>query len=170
MKFRTEQQHLIDMVDGFKKLLLEDTYRRKASGYFGRLLRQPKLVEGDIVERYTLEDALVAALTPDEFRDIFPLGLLVTGQLRYAPESLDILLAVEMSSVVDKTVVSRAVHQAVLLRKAGYHALPVVVGGEVTQDGKTTIREQNVVLMKDEQVLFWKEALASWEGIRLAVD
>jgi len=115
-----------------------------------------------------LEDALEAALTPDEFSDIFSLGLLVTGKLRYAPESLDIFLAVEISSVVDRTVVSCAVRRAALLRKAGYHAVPVVAGGEVTQDGEMTVREQNVILVQDEQVSFWKEALASWEGIKLA--
>lgn len=168
MKFRTEeQQRLIDIVDGLNKLLLEDTYRRKAFAYFGPLLRQAKVIEANIVELHALEDALEVALTPDEFRDIFPLGLLVTGKLRYAPESLDILLAVEISSVVDRTVVSRAVHQTVLLRKAGYRALPVVAGGEVTRDGETTVREQNVVLVQNEQVSFWKEAVASWEGIRL---
>ena len=163
MKFKTEQQCLIDITDGLKELMLERIYRRKAFAYFGPLLRRAK-----VTELQTMEDAFRAALTPDEFRDLILLDLLVTGKLRYAPESLDILLAVEISSVVDRTVVSRAVRLAVLLRKAGYRALPVVAGGEVTQDGETAIREQNVVLVRDEQVSFWKAAVASWEGIQLA--
>ena len=165
MKFKTEQQCLIDITDGLKELMLEMTYRRKAFAYFGPLLRRAK-----VAELYELEDALEAALTPDEFRNLILLDLLVTGKFLHAPESPDIFLAVEISSVVDRTVVSSAVRRTVLLRKVGYRALPVVAGGEVTQDGETTIREQNVVLVRDEQVSFWKEAVASWEGIQLDGD
>ncbi len=159
------QQGLTDTVGGLKGDVLEITYRGKAPAYFGTLLRRAK-----VTELHALEDALEAALTPDEFRDIFRLDLLMSGKLRHAPESPDIFLAVEISSVVDRTDVSRAVHQADLLRKAGYRALPVVAGKEVTQGGETTAREQNVVLMQDGQVLFWKEAVASWEGIQLDGD
>ena len=159
------QQRLTDIVGGLKGDVLEITYRGKAPAYFGMLLRRAK-----VTELHALEDALEAALTSDEFRDIFRLDLLMSGKLRHAPESPDIFLAVEISSVVDKTDVSRAVHRADLLRKAGYRALPVVAGKEVTQGGETTAREQNVVLVQDGQVSFWKEAVASWEGIRLDGD
>ena len=155
------QQRLTDIVGGLKGSMLEITYQKKAFAYFGPLLRQAK-----VIELHTLVDALEAALTSDEFHDSLLLDLLVTGKLRHAPESPDILLAVEISSVVDRTDVSRAVRRAGLLRKAGYRAVPVVAGEEVTQGGEAVAREQNVVLLQDGRIEFWKEALASWEGIK----
>lgn len=116
---------------------------------------------------YTLE-ALEEALATDEFHDIFRLDLLVTGKLRNVPESPDILLAMEISSVVDITDVSRAVHRASLLRKAGYHAVPVVAGIDMTQGASKAVQEQNVVFLQDGQVTLWKEAVANWEDIQLA--
>ncbi len=159
------QKRLTDTVGGLKGRMLEITYRNRAFSYFGPLLRQAK-----VTELRTLEDTLEAALAPYEFRDILLLDLLVTGKLRHIPESPDIFLAVEISSVVDRTDVSRAVCRSCLLRKAGYRSLPVVAGEEVTQGGEASSREQNVVLVQNGRVAFWKEALASWEGIRLTGD
>ena len=116
---------------------------------------------------YTLEDVLEAALTRDEFDGLLLLDLLVTGVVRYASESPEVWLAVEISSVVDKGDVSRAVHRADLLRRAGYLAVPVVACESVTVGGERAAQEQNVVLLQDGRVEFWKEAVAGLGDIRL---
>jgi len=157
------QQRLTDTVGGLKGRMLEITYHDKAFAYFGPLLRRVK-----VIELHTLEDALEAALTPDEFSDLLLLDLLVTGKMKSVSESPEIMLAVEISSVLDKMDVSRAVHRASLLRKAGYRAVPAVAGEKVTKGGKIAAQKQNVVLVQDGQVEFWKEAVDSWEGLQLA--
>jgi superfamily II RNA helicase len=159
------QQHLTDIVGGLKGQSLEITYRNKIFGFFGTLLRRMK-----VIEPHTLEDEFDVALTPDEIRDVLLIDLLVTGKLCHVPESPDILLALEISSVVDGADVLRAVRRASLLRKVGYRVVPVVAGESVTQGVEAAVREQNVVLLQDGQVSFWKEAVASWEGIQLAED
>jgi len=164
-KLTEGQQHLTDIVGGLKGQSLEITYRNKIFGYFGTLLRRMK-----VIEPHTLEDEFDAALTPDEIRDVLLIDLLVTGKLCHVPESPDILLALEISSVVDRADVLRAVRRASLLRKVGYRVVPVVAGESVTQGVEAAVREQNVVLLQDGQVSFWKEAVASWEGIQLAGD
>ena len=113
------------------------------------------------MEVYTLEDVLEAALTRDEFDGLLLLDLLVTGVVRYASESPEVWLAVEISSVVDKGDVSRAVH------RAGYLAVPVVACESVTVGGERAAQEQNVVLLQDGRVEFWKEAVAGLGDIRL---
>jgi len=154
------QQRLTDTVGGLKGQVLEITYRNKVFAYFGTLLRRMK-----VIEPHTLEDELETALTPDEFHDVLLIDLLVTGKLRYVPESPDILLALEISSVVDRTDILRAARRASLLRKAGYPVVSVVAGEIVTQGGEAAAKEQNVMLTQDGQVTFWKESLASWEGL-----
>jgi len=157
------QKRLTDTVGGLKGNMLEITHRNKISAYFGPLLRRVK-----VIEPRALEDELEAALTPDEFRDVLLIDLLVTGKVRYASESPDIFLALEISSVVALTDVSRAVRRSGLFRKAGYPVVPVVAGEYVTQDANKAAQEQNVVLMQDGYGAFWEEALDSWENIQLA--
>ena len=147
------QQRLTDTVDGMKDRMLEIVYRERAGAYFGRFLRGMK-----VVEPHTLEK-LETALTADEFDDLLLLDLLVMGKVRHAPESSEVWLAVEISSVIDGTDVARAVRRASLMRRAGYPTVPVVAGEEVTTKAEQSARDQNVVLMRNERVNFWKEAL-----------
>ena len=141
----------------FAKAQLELTYREKAGAYFGPLLRRMR-----VVEQHTLEDTLEASLTPGEFRDLLRLDLLLSGRPRRQPEVPKVWLAVEISSVVDQDDVDRAERRAGLLRKAGYRALPVAVGEQMTRGAEEAARSQNVVLLPDGQALFWAEALQAW--------
>ena len=147
------QQRLTDTVGGMKDRMLEIVYRERAGAYFGRFLRGMK-----VVEPHTLEK-LETALTADEFDDLLLLDLLVMGKVRHAPESSEVWLAVEISSVIDGTDVARAVRRASLMRRAGYPTVPVVAGEEVTTKAEQSARDQNVVLMRNRRVNFWKEAL-----------
>jgi len=148
---------LTDTVGRMKGTLLEMNYQRKASAYFGLLLRRVK-----VVDLSSIDDVLTSALTSEELRDMLQIDLLVSGRLRHLPESPEIMLAVEISSVVDRNDVLRAVQRAKLLRKAGYSAVPVVCGEEVTKGGRDYAEKQSVVLLRDGGVEFWGEALSSW--------
>ena len=148
---------LTDTVGRMKGTLLEMNYQRKASAYFGLLLRRVK-----VVDLSSIDDVLTSALTSEELRDTLQIDLLVSGRLRHLPESPEVMLAVEISSVVDRNDVLRAVQRAKLLRKAGYSAVPVVCGEEVTKGGRDYAEKQSVVLLRDGGVEFWDEALSSW--------
>jgi len=134
---------------------LEARYRERATSYFGPLLRRLR-----VVDPYTLEDEMETSLSSEEFYDLLLLDLLLQGRLRRQPEAPEVWLAVEISAVVDRRDVTRARRRADLLRKAGYRAIPVVAGQDITRGAETEAEVQKVAVLQDGQVLLWKEALA----------
>ncbi len=147
---------LIITVDGLKNTVgdlkgrsLEQTYRDRAGAYFGRFLRGVKAVEP-----ITLETTFESTLNLDEFTDLLFLDLLVTGKVRQAADTPEVWLAVEISSVIDRNDVERALRRASLMRRAGYRALPVVAGESTTRGAETAAQEQHVTVVVDGQVTF----------------
>ncbi len=158
-------QQLTDTVGRLKGQVLERTYTDRAGSYFGRLLRRVR-----VVEVHSLEDTLEAILTPEEFQELLPLDLLVSGRVRYAPETPEIWLAIEISSVIDRGDIERVVQRTRLLKKAGYRVIPVVAGEAVTEGGQELAQSYPVVLVQDGQIAFWEKAIAEWENIQLSVE
>ena len=72
--------------------------------------------------------------------------------------------------MVDRHDVDRALRRANLLRQAGHCTVAVVAGEAVTRGGEVAARAQNVALVQDGSVAFWKEAVAVWENIQLVED
>lgn len=154
----TENQRRTDnTVSRLKGDMLELSYRNKIYGYFGYLMRRLK-----VVDLSTIDEALETILAPGEFRDVFRLDLLATGQLRKAPGGPEFWLAIEISSVVDSNDVDRAWRRANLIRRAGPLVLPVAAGERTTAGAETAARDQNVVLMTDGHAQFWDEAVSAW--------
>jgi len=140
--------------------LLEIRYERRATAYFGRVLRRVRVVE--VPE---LLDTLEARLTPEEVDEVLNLDLLVVGRPRRPgamPEERDVWLAVEISATVDTEDVERAAERATLLRKAGYAAIPAVAGREATSIAEEAAQGQGVLLVRDGRVDFWDQALTRW--------
>ncbi len=139
--------------------LLEIRYERRATAYFGRVLRRVRVVE--VPE---LLDTLEARLTPEEVDELLNLDLLVVGRPR-RPEAMsetEVWLAVEISAQVDMEDVERALERAALLRKAGYFAIPTVAGREATSIAEAAAQQQGVLLFRDGRSDYWEEALARW--------
>ena len=151
------QRHMANTVSRLKGESLEWSYRNKIYGYFGYLMRRLK-----VVDLSTIDEALEMNLTSGEFRDVFRLDLLATGQLRESPSGPEVWLAIEISSVVDSNDVDRAWRRANLIRRVGPLVLPVAAGEGVTAGAETAAREQNVVLMTDGQAQFWNAAVSAW--------
>jgi len=140
--------------------LLEIRYERRATAYFGRVLRRVRVVE--VPE---LLDTLEARLTPEEVDEVLNLDLLVVGRPRRPgamPEEREVWLAVEISATVDTEDIERAVERATMLRKAGYAAIPAVAGREVTSVAEEVAYGQGVLLIRDGRADFWEQALARW--------
>lgn len=151
------QRHMANTVSRLKGESLEWSYRNKIYGYFGYLMRRLK-----VVDLSTIDEALETNLTSGEFRDVFRLDLLATGQLRESPGGPEVWLAIEISSVVDSNDVDRAWRRANLIRRVGPLVLPVAAGERVTSGAETAACEQNVILMTDGQAQFWNSAVSAW--------
>ncbi len=148
---------LKDVVGDLKGKLLVLTYRDRVGAFFGPLLRRVRAVE-----TVTLEDELEARLSPEEFKDVLLLDLLVSGRPRHLPEADEVWLAVEVSSVVDREDVTRARRRAELLRQAGFRAIPTVAGEKATLGAEDDAREYTVVTIQDGHAYLWAEALRAW--------
>ncbi len=134
---------------------LERQYRDRAPAYFGRILRRARSLS-----LQDLEAALEAHLSDDELADALLLDAVVSGRVAGQPDAPQVVLAMEVSNVVDSGDVERAVRRAGLLRKAGLLAVPAVAGAKVTQGAGEAARSARVLLVQDGQRAFWDEALA----------
>ncbi|MEI2691213.1 MAG: hypothetical protein V9H69_16505 [Anaerolineae bacterium] len=129
-----------------------ETGRRPISGAFCARARSLSLQE--------LEATLEAHLSDDELADALLLDAVVSGRVVGMTDSPQVVLALEVSSVVDSGDVERAVRRAGLLRKAGLLAVPAVAGAKVTQGAGEAAQLASVLLVQDGQRAFWDEALA----------
>ena len=151
------QKRLVDMTGDMKGQLLEMTYRQHAAGYFGRWLRRVRVVAPE-----TLEETLEAALSHEELLEVLRLDLLIRGRRRDRPTASEVWLAVEVATVLNEADVARAGRRAALLRQAGYPALPVAAGENITLSAEDSARTQKVVVVQNGRGFLWEEALATW--------
>ncbi len=135
---------------------LERKYREKAPAYFGRLIRKPRAVDMN-----RLWDLLETDLSEEELNDVLLLDLLVKGKSKERSFTADLYLAVEISAVVDRHDVERAQRRAALLGKAGFQAIPVVAGEDLTAGAEQEARTQKVAVLRNGGYSLWDEALAS---------
>ncbi len=140
---------------GMKGQLLEMRYRDRAVAYFGRLLRRVKVVDPG-----ALQEALAESLSDDELFDALNADLVVSGTSRSHPEVPEIWVAVEVSSVVDRNDVTRAVRRAALLRRAGRPVVPAVAGERVDDRALDEPGIAGVLILEDGRAHHWESALA----------
>ena len=137
--------------------LLELTYKEKMHAYFGRLLRHMR-----VLPLQDIEDELEQVLTEDEYFDLIRLDLVVQGRSRHLPEKPDVLLAVEISSLVEENDVEQVVRRAKLLQKAGYLVIPIVAGERIDTQAQLQAKALNVLIQLDGKMIFLDEALSAW--------
>jgi hypothetical protein len=135
---------LEDRSGGMEGQLLEMRYRDRAAAYFGRWLRKTRVVDPS-----DLSDELEKHLSSDELNDAMGIDLVVRGRLRQRPDLEEIWLAVEISVVVDRDDVARAIKRAELIRKGGRQVLPVVAGKDFTAGAEFNAAERKVLVLKN---------------------
>jgi prefoldin subunit 5 len=160
---RTEEQiqDLVQVVTrlestqaGMKGNLLELTYQRRAGSYLGPVLRRVRAWVP-----FELEEELEPRLPRSDYLDLLRTDLLMRGQPRDRLEMTEVWLAVEVSAVVDRGDVERAVRRAGHLRKAGYVALPAVAGEQATEGAEDMAQREGALMILDGSIAFWEEAL-----------
>jgi len=132
---------------------LEIEYRNKISSYFGLLLLRTKIIEVNHIVM-NLRDYL----SHSELKELFCLDILVRGKLWNSKKM--ILVAFEVSSVIDETDVNRAHRRSQLLRKAGFPAVGAVGGHDSAAGINEKAEKFNTVVLHNGSILFWDEALA----------
>lgn len=141
-------------LDGLIGDNLERRYRERPYAYFGHVLRKAQAVPWT-----DIEELLEERLSEPEVADLRVLDLLVRGRPREAGIGDELWLAVEVSKVVDRIDVERALRRAAMLRKAGFLAVPVAAGEGHTLGSDEAARETGVALVEDGTLHFWEEAL-----------
>ncbi|MCX8067770.1 MAG: hypothetical protein N3B68_08160, partial [Anaerolineae bacterium] len=147
-------------LDGF---YLEYTYERKAPAILGEVLHKVRVVPRDRLEEY------VKNLSRQEVLDLLRTDIIVRGRVWDAPGDPEVWAAVEVSAVVDERDVTRAARRASLLRRAGYTAIPIVAGRQLTKEASQVAAIEHVVVLTDGISRFWREALTA-AGIELPPD
>jgi hypothetical protein len=91
--------------------LLELRYVRRAAGLFGRILRKGRVFTPGQNLPEAFEEALAAALSPEEYAEVRLLDALMFGRLvaPYQPVGADVVLAIEVSGTIGGEDVTRPI-------------------------------------------------------------
>jgi hypothetical protein len=122
-----------------RRLLLEIHYQANAPALFSRLALRLRVVEkGDVVDM--LHDAAARGdVSADDADDAGLIDLVARGRRR--SDGTEVLLAVEVSAVIDRTDVERAIRRAAVIGRAfRMETIPVVAGEEITAGAEASAR------------------------------
>ncbi|KPA17886.1 hypothetical protein MHK_001906 [Candidatus Magnetomorum sp. HK-1] len=133
-------------------ITLELRYREKISSYFGLLLLKTKVIQVNSIVMQLKE-----FLSLTELKELFNLDLLVKGQIWNTDKT--ILVAMEISSVIDRKDVERALYRSKLLRKSGFPAIAAVAGNSSTHGANISAKENKVLILFNGSALYWDEAI-----------
>ncbi len=143
-------------LDQLVGITLELRSQQRLSSWLGFVLEKIKVrPPGDWAEQLR---PLVGAAVFDEVLDA---DLLVRGRLRRDP-SIELWLVVEVSGVVDRTDVERAVTRAMVLQPALKCVVPLVVGERATEGAMELADRLDVVTLLNGRMQNWEEAAARW--------
>ena len=105
-------------------------------------------------------ELLRGRLDEGEIRQIVAADLIVRGGLLSPQGEGELWLVVEVSSVIDRNDVARAVERAALLRQARLLVVPVAASEQLTQGALTLSEAFGVALARDGALAGWDEAMA----------
>ena len=133
---------------------LEERYLKHAPAYLGRALRK-----ASAFKPYVMEDQLREKLSEADYEDLLLVDLLVRG-IPKGHKGIHVWLAFEISVVVDRKDVERAVRRSEILRRAGFTGIPAVAGESLTEGAEELATARKVVVVTNGKMDHWTEALA----------
>jgi archaellum component FlaC len=143
-------------VDPLAGWYLEERYRRHAYAYFGRFLKQIRVVAMEEIEK-----RFGQVLTDADLQDLYNLDIIIQGSLPNA-QNEEVFLAVEVSTEIEKRDVDRAVRRAAILRDAGVRCLPVVGGERIGNRAEKAVKAQQVIVITNGKIEGWEEAFIAY--------
>ncbi len=147
------QKNMQDDLGYLKGRDQERFYRENAGAIFGRYLRNIRVMDkGKLLEQMDT----AKALTDEEWQAIVDLDLAIEAVTRKTARP--IILAMEVSWIIDPVDVERAVHRAALMRERGLPAIPVVGGKGLLPDAEDKAQFHQVLVMLGGRI-FYKEFL-----------
>jgi archaellum component FlaC len=146
-------EHRLNPLSGW---YLEERYRRHAYAYFGRFLRQVRVVTMEEIEK-----RFGQTLANTDLQELYNLDLILRGTLQTGSDE-EVFLAIEVSTEIEKHDVERAVRRAAILRGAGVRCLPVVGGERLGGRAQKAAKSQNAIVITDGKVEGWEEALNAY--------
>ena len=150
-KLQVETKALRDDVAQLKGENLERRYRERAHAYFGRLLRKGRVVGSQELSDLLEEAADRGVLSESDRDEVAWADLIMRG--RWRADGRQVMVLAEVSWVVDRNDVRRAVDRAALLARLGTPVAPVVAGDSVTERAADMARSRNVWQMLDGRLV-----------------
>ena len=141
---------------------LEQKYAQHAAAYFGTWIRKVRRILPDGLDSAT-EDRLEEHLSQPELTDFLLADIVVGGVLRkpLTSEKTQVWLVVEVSATIDQGDVERAWRRAGLARQAGFLAIAVVAGEDLTEGATVLAKQKSVVVMLDGRGVGWDDAIST---------
>ena len=130
---------------------LERRYRERAHAYFGRLLRKGRVVGSQKLSDLLEEAADRGVLSQSDREEVAWADVIMRG--RWRADGRQVMVLAEVSWVVDRNDVRRAVDRAALLARLGTPVVPVVAGDSVTERAADMARSRNVWQMLDGRLV-----------------
>ncbi|MCS6848057.1 MAG: hypothetical protein RMN52_10115 [Anaerolineae bacterium] len=137
---------------------VEANYRERPYAYFGLAMRKARTIRLDDipeVER-AREDGRIS---DRDWRDLLALDVLIQGRIGAAERARDVYLALEASSIINRTDVDRAFERAEILRGLGLPVIPAVGGNEITPDAEALARQRGVAISTAGALTYWPDGL-----------
>ncbi len=130
---------------------VEARYRRRATSYFGDIIRRTHVLSDD--ECWALFEPAMeqGLLSRAEVRDLALADVLVRG--RRWGDHQEVYLVVESSRTIGNEDVNRASRRASLLARTGVDAIPVVAGEAIAEIVAERARSEGVWQVTDGQVV-----------------
>lgn len=152
LRFQARAEPRLDMLVGE---MLERRYRARAFAYFGNVLKAVRVVD---VQEFEAE--LGEHLTHQEIEDLALSDLVLVGKPAKQAELSQAWLVVEVSAMIDRGDVERAVRRAMLMRRVRQPVVPVVAGEQITDGAEQLAEKYRIFVVQDGSKRYWDEALS----------
>lgn len=146
-KLKVDVEKLKVDVGWLKGGFMELQVRDRVGAFFGKLLKRARLLESSDLADLLYDAASQGLITQEEAEDALRVDAVVRGQLR-SDGLKEVLIAAEISFVVDRVDVERAKKRAEIISKAlSQPTISAVIGKEFTEGAKEAAEELSVLVI-----------------------
>lgn len=146
-KLKVDVEKLKVDVGWLKGGFMELQVRDRVGAFFGKLLKRARLLDSSDLADLLYEAASQGLITQEEAEDALRVDAVVRGQLR-SDGLKEVLIAAEISFVVDRVDVERAKKRAEIISRAlSQPTISAVIGKEFTEGAKEAAKELSVLII-----------------------